>query len=96
MFEIIKSETFDRWLRGLKDRMARIRVQARIDRMIDGNFGDVKTVREGISELRIDYGPGYRLYFIKRGSLVIVLLAGGDKRTHCRHRPRNRGRKRLE
>ncbi len=81
MFEIIKSETFERWLLGLKDRMARARVQARIDRLAAGNPGDAKPVREGIRELRIDYGPGYRVYFIKRGPLVIVLLAGGDKRT---------------
>jgi putative addiction module killer protein len=81
MFEIIKSTTFEHWLLGLKDRMARARIQARIDRLIDGNPGDVKTLREGISEMRIDHGPGYRVYFIKRGPLVIVLLAGGDKRT---------------
>jgi len=58
-----------------------LRINARLERVIDGNFGDVKPVREGISELRIDYGPGYRLYFIRVGPLVIVLLAGGDKRT---------------
>ena len=81
MFEIIKTDTFERWLLGLKDRMARVRIQARIDRLIDGNPGDVKALREGISEMRIDHGPGYRVYFIKRGPLMIVLLAGGDKRT---------------
>lgn len=81
MFEIIQSETFRRWRTGLKDRQAVLRINARLERVSDGNFGDVKPVREGISELRIDYGPGYRLYFMRRGPLVIVLLAGGDKRT---------------
>ena len=81
MFEIIKSDTFERWLIGLKDRQARLRVQSRVDRLSEGNPGDVKPVGGGISELRIDFGPGYRVYFMKRGLLVIVLLAGGDKRT---------------
>ena len=81
MFEIIKSETFERWLLGLKDRVVRIRIQVRIDRLADGNPGDSKPVRDAISELRIDHGPGYRVYFTRRGPLVIVLLAGGDKRT---------------
>ena len=61
--------------------MARLRIQVRIDRLADGNSGDSKLLREGLSELRIDYGPGYRVYFIKYGQLMIVLLAGGDKRT---------------
>ena len=81
MFEIIKSDTFERWLIGLKDRQARLRVQSRVDRLSEGNPGDVKPVGSGISELRIDFGPGYRVYFMKHGLLVIVLLAGGDKRT---------------
>ena len=81
MFEILKSDTFERWLIGMKDRQARLRVQSRIDRLREGNPGDVKPVGGGISELRIDFGPGYRVYFMKRGLLVIVLLAGGDKRT---------------
>lgn len=80
MFEIIKAETFERWLLGLKDRTARIRVLVRIDRLADGNPGDFKPLRDGISELRIDHGPGYRVYFTRRGPLVIVLLVGGDKR----------------
>lgn len=79
--EIITSATFDRWFEGLRDRQARHRIQARIDRMEAGNLGDVKPVGEGISEARIHYGAGYRLYFIQRGRHVIVLLAGGDKRT---------------
>ena len=81
MFEIVKSESFERWLLGLKDRMARLRVQVRIDRLADGNPGDSKALRDGISELRDDNGPGYRVYFTRRGPLVIVLLVGGDKRT---------------
>lgn len=81
MYEIIKSAAFERWLLGLKDRQARLRVQARIDRLALGNPGDVKSLREGVSELRIDHGPGYRVYFIRRGPLLIVLLAGGDKRS---------------
>jgi len=81
MFEIIQSETFKRWRDGIKDRQALARINARIRRLAGGNPGDVKPVRAGVSELRIDYGPGYRVYFIRRGPLVIVLLAGGDKRT---------------
>jgi len=80
MFEIIQSETFKRGREGIKDRQALARINARIRRLAGGNPGDVKPVRAGISELRIDYGPGYRVYFIQRGPLVIVLLAGGDKR----------------
>lgn len=81
MLEIIQSETFQRWRSALKDRLAAARVNARIRRLAEGNPGDVKPVREGVSELRIDHGPGYRVYFVRRGPLVIVLLAGGDKRT---------------
>jgi putative addiction module killer protein len=81
MIEIIQSDTFKSWLSGLKDQRARARIQMRIDRLALGNRGDVKPVREGISEMRIDYGPGYRVYFMQRGSMVIVLLVGGDKRT---------------
>ena len=64
-----------------KDRQAVARIHARLDRAAVGNLGDVKPVRDGVAEMRIDHGPGYRLYFIRRGPLVIVLLAGGDKRT---------------
>lgn len=79
--EIIKTQVFERWLLGLKDRSARIRVLVRIDRLADGNPGDSKPVRDGISELRMDHGPGYRVYFTRRGPVVIVLLVGGDKRS---------------
>ncbi len=81
MFEIRKTKTFAKWLNGLRDMRARARVQVRIERLGTGNAGDAKSVGEGVSEMRIDYGPGYRVYFTKRGSEVIVLLAGGDKRT---------------
>lgn len=81
MLELVKSATFDAWFRALRDIRARARIAARLDRMADGNFGDVKPLGHGISELRIDYGPGYRVYFMRRGSVLVVVLAGGDKRT---------------
>ena len=83
MIEIRKTEAFVKWLDGLSDIRARSRVLVRIERLATGNPGDVKPVGEGVSELRIDYGPGYRLYFVKRGQAVIVLLAGGDKSTQA-------------
>jgi putative addiction module killer protein len=83
MIEIRKTEAFVKWLDGLRDIKARSRVLVRIERLAAGNPGDVKPVGEGVSELRIDYGPGYRVYFVKRGQAVIVLLAGGDKSTQA-------------
>ena len=80
MIEIRQTEAFAAWFRGLADRRAKARIQVRIDRLSLGNPGDVKPVGEGVSELRIDYGPGYRVYFVQRGAALIVLLAGGDKR----------------
>lgn len=79
MIEIRKTENYARWLDDLKDIRARARVQVRVERLAAGNPGDVRPVGEGVSELRINYGPGYRVYFTKRGSRFIVLLAGGDK-----------------
>ncbi|MBF0434203.1 MAG: type II toxin-antitoxin system RelE/ParE family toxin [Magnetococcales bacterium] len=79
MIDIVQSETFKRWLSDMKDRRAAMRIHARIDRASFGNFGDVKVLRDGISEMRIDYGPGYRIYFTRRGATMIVLLVGGDK-----------------
>ncbi|WP_071795103.1 type II toxin-antitoxin system RelE/ParE family toxin [Natronohydrobacter thiooxidans] len=79
MITLVKSGTFDRWLRGLRDRRATARIQARLDRLASGNPGDVKAVGGGISEMRIDYGPGYRVYYMQRGSIVAILLSGGDK-----------------
>jgi len=81
MTQIRKTETFARWLDGLRDVRARARVQVRIERLATGNAGDVESVGEGVSELRIDYGPGYRVYFKRLGREVVILLAGGDKRT---------------
>lgn len=82
MVEIRKSDTYEQWFRKLKDRQAQARVNARILRVQQsGNFGDVKPAREGISEMRIDYGPGYRIYFMQRGPVLVLLLAGGDKST---------------
>ena len=83
MREIRKTETYARWLDGLRDIHARARVQVRVERLAAGNPGDAKPVGEGVSELRIDYGPGYRVYFTIRGSAVVILLAGGDKRTQA-------------
>jgi putative addiction module killer protein len=84
MIEIRKTETFARWIDNLRDIRARARVQARIERLALGHPGDAKPVGEGVSELRIDYGPGYRVYFKKRGKSLVILLAGGDKRTQTR------------
>ncbi|WP_412033218.1 type II toxin-antitoxin system RelE/ParE family toxin [Nitratireductor aquimarinus] len=84
MIEVRQSETFTRWLDGLRDRNARIRIATRIRRMEMGNPGDVKAVGEGVSEMRITYGPGYRVYFVQDGKTVIVLLCGGDKSSQSR------------
>ena len=82
MLEVRQSTTFIRWLGKLKDRQAVARINARILRLsVSGGFGDARAVREGISEMRIDYGPGYRLYFVRRGAVLVLLLAGGDKST---------------
>lgn len=81
MPEIFQSATFQKWFRKLRDPQAQARIDARIRRLSLGNFGDAKPVGGGISELRIDYGPGYRVYFAQRDLDVIVLLCGGDKRT---------------
>lgn len=84
MIELIRSETFDHWLSGLRDRRAVARIAARLDRLAAGNPGDAEPVGEGVSELRINYGPGYRVYFIQRGPVLIILLCGGDKSTQTR------------
>ena len=81
--EVRKTEVFQAWLDGLRDVRARARVLVRIERLIAGNPGDVKPVGDGVSELRIDYGAGYRVYFVQRGRELIILLAGGDKRTQA-------------
>ncbi len=84
MIEIRKTEVFAKWLDELRDLRGRARVLARIERLAAGNPGDVKPVGEGISEMRIDYGPGYRVYFKRRGRMLIILLAGGDKSTQSK------------
>ena len=85
MVEIRKTENFAKWLDGLNDIRARARILVRIERLAAGNPGDVKPVGDGVSELRIDYGPGYRVYYKKQDRSVIILLAGGDKRTQSRN-----------
>jgi len=83
MIEIRKTEIYAHWLDGLRDIHARARIQVWVERLVAGNAGDAKPVGEGVSELRIDYGPGYRVYFTKRGREVVILLAGGDKSTQA-------------
>ena len=84
MFEIIQSTTFSNWLVSLKDAQARMRIYARLDRVALGNFGDAQPVGEGLTELRIHCGPGYRLYCMQRGMRVVVMLCGGDKSSQSR------------
>ena len=81
MVDVVKSATFDHWLKKLRDPRARARIQMRILRLGLGNPGDVRPMGDGLSELRIDYGPGYRVYYLQSGRLLAVLLCGGDKRT---------------
>ena len=83
MMDVRRTKIFLDWLRGLRDLRARARIQLRIDRVSLGNFGDVKAVGENVSELRVDYGPGYRIYLLRRGKEVVVLLCGGDKSTQA-------------
>ena len=83
VIEIRKTEVFGKWIDGLGDLRGRARIQARIERLATGNPGNVKPVGEGVSELRIDYGPGYRVYYTQRGRELVILLAGGDKRTQA-------------
>ena len=82
--EVRQTDVFAGWFEGLRDRQARARITARIRRLSLGNPGDVKPVGSGVSEMRIDYGPGYRVYFVARGDTIVVLLCGGDKRTQRR------------
>ena len=84
MIEIRQTEYYASWFASLKDRVARARIDVRIRRLSLGNPGDVKPVGSGVSELRIDYGPRYRVYLVQRGETLIVLLAGGDKRTQAK------------
>jgi putative addiction module killer protein/probable addiction module antidote protein len=84
MIEIRKTEVYAKWIDGFRDIRARARILARVERLATGNPGDVKPVGEGVSELRIDYGPGYRVYYTQRGRELVILLAGGDKSTQAR------------
>ena len=84
MLEVRQTDVFAAWFAGLRDREARARITARIRRLSLGNPGDVKPVGSGVSEMRIDYGPGYRVYYVARGDSVVVLLCGGDKRQQDR------------
>ena len=84
MIEILQSETFRRWLIALRDHKGRQRILARLERMADGHLGDVKPVGGSVMEARVHVGPGYRLYFVRRGTQLIVILGGGDKSTQSR------------
>lgn len=81
MLEVLKSATFEAWFNGLRDGQAQARINARIRRLSLGNPGDVKPVGLGVSEMRIDYGPGYRVYYTQLRPVLVLLLCGGDKRT---------------
>ncbi len=84
MKSILTTEVFDNWFASLKDKQASRRIQVRIDRAEDGNFGDCKPVGEGVSEMRIHHGPGYRVYFMQREMEIVILLAGGNKSTQTK------------
>jgi putative addiction module killer protein len=84
MFEVIRSNLFHDWLNGLKDREARAQIQKRVTRVRLGNFGDAKRVAKDVSELRIDFGPGYRVYFTMCGPVLLLLLCGGNKKSQAR------------
>lgn len=81
MIEVVATDDFDKWLRKLKDRQGKLRILERIDRLVHGNPGDVKPVGQGVSELRLTYGPGYRVYYLQGGDRLVLLLCGGDKST---------------
>ena len=76
-----RTETFKKWIAKLRDQRARARISEYLERLLEGNFSNVKPLGGGISELRIDYGPGYRVYYTERNGMIILLLAGGDKST---------------
>ncbi|MFM8606507.1 MAG: type II toxin-antitoxin system RelE/ParE family toxin [Hyphomicrobiales bacterium] len=84
MISIRQTKTFSDWLNDLRDENARARIDIRIRRLSLGNPGDVKSLGDGVSEMRVDYGPGYRIYFTKHGASIVILLCGGDKRTQTK------------
>ena len=84
MIRVVETEAFRLWLSGISDRRARARINTRIRRSRQGNLGDTRPVGDGVSEMRLHFGPGYRIYFIREGATVIVLLGGGDKDTQTR------------
>lgn len=84
MFEVIQTDEFETWLDGLRDQKAQVQIAKRIVRVQSGLFGDVEPVGDGVSELRLHFGPGYRLYFVRRQQVVIILLCGGDKGSQSR------------
>jgi putative addiction module killer protein len=83
VIEIRQTPEYAAWFASLRDRIAKTRIDIRIRRLSLGNPGDAKPIGEGVSELRVDHGPGYRVYFVQRGSVLVVLLAGGDKSTQA-------------
>ncbi len=84
MFEVLQTELFVAWLDALADERARVKIRARIGRLERGLFGDAKSVGDGASEMRVDYGPGYRLYYTRRGRTIVILLCGGEKGSQAR------------
>lgn len=84
MLDVRQTEEFSDWLRRLKDAKAKARIAARIERMKFGNLGDCKSLGGGLTEMRVDFGPGYRVYFARQGGAIVLLLCGGDKRTQQR------------
>jgi putative addiction module killer protein len=79
-----ETETYREWINALRDRTGRARIQVRVDRLVHGNPGDHRDLTDGVSELKIDVGPGYRVYYTQRGNVLLLLLAGGDKSTQKR------------
>ncbi|MFO1376743.1 MAG: type II toxin-antitoxin system RelE/ParE family toxin [Steroidobacteraceae bacterium] len=84
MYEIRRTDAFSSWLDRLRDARARVRILARLDRASEGNLGDTRVIGEGVSEFRIDYGPGYRVYYTRQRKTIVVLLVGGDKSTQAK------------
>jgi putative addiction module killer protein len=84
MYEVLQTSVYAAWFRTLRDRTAKGRIVARIERVQLGNFGDAKSVGDGVHELRMDFGPGYRVYFTRRGERIVLLLCGGDKDSQSR------------